>query len=100
MKDSDLVIMTKAEAKPEKQKSVIQALRNIAVAARDHPGCIEYSILCAEDSAVTINFERWASNEERGKFMASADVKKFASAVSDAFTETPKPILYDILDVE
>ncbi len=99
MKNSDLVIMTTAEAKPGKEKNVQQALRDVAKAARAQPGCIEYSILrSVENSAVTVNFERWDSKEERDAFFAAADVKKFASAVSGAFVESPQPVWYEILD--
>lgn len=99
MKNSDLVVMTTAEAKPGKENSVQQALRDVAKAARSQPGCLEYSILrSAENPAVTFNVERWASKAERDTFLAGADVKKFASAVSGAFVKSPQPISYEILD--
>ncbi|SHG31356.1 Quinol monooxygenase YgiN [Fodinibius roseus] len=99
MKNSDLVIMTTAEAKPGKQKTVQQALRDVAKAARSQSGCIEYNVFrSAENPAVTVNFERWGSKEERDTFLASEDVKKFASAVSDGFVESPQPVSYEILE--
>ena len=99
MKDSDLVVMTTAEAKPGKEKSVQQALRDVAKAARAQSGCIEYRVFrSAENPAVTVNFERWTSKAERDAFLAGAAVKKFASAVSDAFAESPQPTSYEILD--
>lgn len=99
MKNSDLVITTTAEAKPGKEKIVQQALRDVAKAARLQPGCIEYSVFrSTENSAVTVNFERWASKEERDTFLAGGDVKKFVSAVSGAFVESPQPKSYDIMD--
>lgn len=99
MKNSDFIVMTTAETKPEKEKAVQQALRDVAKAARAQPGCIEYSVFrSAENPAVTVNFERWASKEERDTFLAGADVKKFASAVSGAFVESPQPVTYEILD--
>lgn len=98
MKNSDLVIMTTAEAKPGKEKIVQQALRDVVKAARAQSGCIEYSVFrSAENPAVTVNFERWESKAERDTFLAGADVKKFASAVSDAFVEAPQPESYEIL---
>lgn len=99
MKNSDLIIMTTAEAKSEKKKTVQQALREVAKAARGQSGCIEYSVFRSEENpAVTINFERWESKVERDTFLAGADVKKFASAVSGAFVESPQPVSYEILD--
>jgi quinol monooxygenase YgiN len=99
MKNSNIVIMTTAEAKPEKEKIVQKALRDVAKAARAQPGCIGYSVLrSAENPAVTVNFERWDSKEERDTFLAAADVKKFASAVSGAFVESPQPVWYEMLD--
>lgn len=99
MKTSDIVVMTTAEAKPGKEKNVQQALCDVAKAARALSGCIEYSVFSsAENPAVTVNFERWTSKEERNTFLAGADVKKFASAVSGMFVESPQPKSYDILD--
>lgn len=99
MKNSDLVVITTAEAKPEKQKNVQQALHDVAKAARVQSDCIEYKIFrSVENPAVTINFERWASKIERDTFLAGLDVKKFASSVSGAFVESPQPKSYEILD--
>ncbi|MEX0646973.1 MAG: antibiotic biosynthesis monooxygenase family protein [Balneolaceae bacterium] len=98
MKNSDIVIMTTAEAKPGKEKSIQQALQDVAKAALRQPGCIDYSVLCSkENPAVTVNFERWTSKAERDTFLAGADVKKFASAVSGAFVKSPEPVSYKIL---
>ena len=99
MKSSDIVIMTTAEAKPGKEKIVQQALCDVAQAAREESGCIEYCILHPkENSTVTINFERWTSKEARDTFLASKDVKEFASAVSGAFVGPPQPKSYEMLD--
>ena len=99
METTTLVVMTKAEAKPEKNKSVQQALHDVAKAARKQSGCIEYRVFrSTENPAVTVNFERWASKKERDTFLAGEDVKKFASAVSDAFVESPQPVSLKSLD--
>lgn len=99
MKNSDIVVMTTAEAKPGKEKIVQQALCDVAKAARAQSGCIEYRIIrSAENPAVMVNFERWASKAERDTFLAGTDVKKFASAVSGTFVESPQPESYEILD--
>lgn len=99
MKKTDLVITTTAEAKPGKEKIVHQALYDVAKAAREQSACIEYSVFRSkENSAVTVNFERWTSKEERDTFLASTDVRKFASSVSGAFVESPQPKSYDIMD--
>lgn len=99
MKDTDLVVMTTAKANTGKEKIVQQALRDVANAARAQSGCIEYRVFrSAENPAVTVNVERWASKAERDTFLAGADVKKFASAVSGAFVESPQPTSYEVLD--
>lgn len=99
MEKSDIVIMTAAEAKPGREKIVQQALRDVAKAARAQPDCIAYSTFCsAENPAATVTFERWGSEEERDTFLAGAEVKEFASAVSGAFVESPQPVSYGILD--
>ncbi len=99
MKNSDIVVMTTAKAKPGKEESVQQALTDVAKAARAQSGCIKYSILrSAENPAVTVNFERWASKAERDTFLAGVAVKEFAASVSDSFAEPPKPLSYEMLD--
>jgi quinol monooxygenase YgiN len=71
MKNSDLVIMTTAEAKPGKVNIVQQSLCEVAKAARAQSGYIEYNILRgAKNAAVTVNFERWVSKAERNTFPA------------------------------
>lgn len=98
MENSDHVIMTTAEAKPGKEKIVQQALHDVAKAARAQSECIEYRVFrSAENPAVTVNFERWTLKAERDTFLAGADVKKFASAVSGAFVEPPQPVSYEVL---
>jgi quinol monooxygenase YgiN len=95
MSNSNLVVMTTSKIKPEKEKEVHQALRDVAKAARAQSGCIDYRIVrSAEDSAVTINFELWSSKEERDAFLAGPDVKKFIVAVSGGFAESPQPVSY------
>src|SRR5699024_11678615 len=99
MKNSDFVITTTAEAKHGKEIKVRQALCDVAKAARAQSGCIKYTILrSAENPAITVNFERWASRAKRNTFLASTDVKEFASAVSGAFVKSPQPVSYEILD--
>lgn len=99
MKSPNFIFTTTAEAKPGKEKIVQQALCDVAKAAREQSGCIEYSILRSEENpAETVNFERWTSKAERDTFLAGTDVKKFASAVSGAFVESPQPKSYEILD--
>jgi len=62
--------MTTARTKPQKQKAVQRALRAVAKAARKQQGCIDYRIFrSTENAAVTINFERWYSAEERDTFL-------------------------------
>lgn len=82
-------------AKPEKLQEVQQALNDVAKAARTQPGCIDYRIFSStEDSATTVNFERWSSEEERDAFNAGPDVKKFIAAVTGNFAESPQPVSY------
>jgi len=99
MRNSDLVVMTAAQAKQGKEQEVHRALRDVAKAARTQSGCVEYrSFRSAENSATTINFERWSSKEERDAFLAGPDVKKFVAAITDAFVESPQPVSYQEID--
>lgn len=95
MNNSNIVVITKAIAKPGKEQGVLQALRDVAKAARAQSGCIDYIILSSpEGTGTTVNFERWSSAEERDAFNAGPDVQKFGAAVSGAFVESPQPVSY------
>lgn len=95
MNKSDFIVMTIAEATPEKQSAVLRALQAVAKAARSQEGCLEYRILCtAENPGTTVNFERWSSVEERNSFNRGPDVIAFAAAVSGGFAEPPQPLVY------
>src|SRR5688500_258338 len=99
MKNTDVIWMTTAKARPGKEQAVQQALRDVARAARAQPGCGEYRVLrSAEDPAVTVNLERWESNEHRDAFLEGPDVETFASAIAGAFAESPEPLSYAVLD--
>lgn len=92
--------MTVAKAKPGKEQEVHRALRDVAEAGRKQSGCVDQRVFrSVEDPAITVNFERWSSNDERKAFLAGPDVKKFASAVADAFAESPQPVTYQEIDV-
>lgn len=95
MNNSNIVFMTKVKAKPGKEQEVLQASIEVASAGRMQPGCVDLRILrSTEDPAVTINFERWSSEEARDAFMAGPEVEKFITAVSGAFVESPQPVSY------
>ena len=99
MKNSDVIWMTAAKARPGKEEQVRQALRDVARAARTQPGCVEYQVVrSAEDPAVTVNVERWESNEHRDAFLDGPEVETFASAIAGAFAESPQPLSYAVLD--
>jgi quinol monooxygenase YgiN len=99
MNDTDLVVMTKASAKPGKEEEVLRALRDVAEAGRAQSGCVDYRILrSADDAAATINFERWSSEGARDAFLAGPDVERFSAAVAGAFAESPQPVSYEAID--
>jgi quinol monooxygenase YgiN len=99
MSDEHLIVMTEVTTKPERQAKVWEAMATIAQVAREQAGCIEYCILqSAEDPAVTINYERWTSEEARDVFMASAAVATFVEAIDipNSFIGNPGPVTYKI----
>ena len=99
MSNSDLVVMTAAKAKPGKEQEVHRALRDVAKAARKQSGCVDYrNFRSTENSGITINFERWSSKDERDAFLAGPDVKKFITAITGAFVESPQPVSYQEID--
>ena len=99
MSNSNLVVMTAARAQPGKEQDAQQALLDVAKAARTQSGCLDCNIFrSTEDSAMTTNFERWSSKEERDAFLAGPHVKKFIATVAGAFVESPKPVLYQEID--
>ena len=97
-RDTDLIFMTTATAKPGLEGEIHEALSNVARAGRAQAGCVDYRVLStAEDPAVTVNVERWSSRVDRDAFLAGAAVKEFASAVAGAFAGPPRPLEYTVL---
>lgn len=100
MDDATLIVLTEVETIPERQDQVWKAMAKVARAARKYPGCIEYNILQSEtDHAITINYERWASEAERNVFMESEDVAAFVEAIDipNSFIGNPGPVTYKIM---
>lgn len=95
MNVTNIVFMTKVKAKAGQEQVILQASLEVAEAARGQAGCVDYRIFRSpEDSAITMNFEIWTSEEDRNSFNNSPHVEKFIAAVSDAFAEPPQPIQY------
>lgn len=99
MSTSDLVVVTTAQAKPGKEDEVVGALRDVAEAARAQSGCVDQRIFRSpEDPSISINVERWASDEAREAFLTGPAVQKFGATVSDAFASPPQPVKYEAMD--
>jgi quinol monooxygenase YgiN len=89
------VFITSVKSKAGKEQEVLQASLEVAKAALAQAECVDYRIFrSTDDPAVTVNFERWSSQEARNTFNAGPDVEKFIAAVSDKFAESPQPISY------
>lgn len=95
MNNEIYVFITSAKAKSGKEQEVLQASLAVAKAARAQAGCVDYRIFRSTDEpAITVNFERWSSEEARDAFLAGPDVEKFIAAVSGNFAESPRPLSY------
>jgi quinol monooxygenase YgiN len=100
MNHTSFIVMTEVTTKPERQAAVWKAMTEIAEVARGQAGCIEYQILqSAENPAVTVNYERWASEAEHAAFMESAAVAAFVEAIDipNSFIGNPGPVTYKIM---
>lgn len=100
MDSTNLIVMTEVKTIPERQARVWKAMVEVAVAAREYAGCIEYCVFQSEkDPAVTINYERWASEAERDAFMDSPAVAAFVDAIdmNNSFVGNPGPVSYKIM---
>lgn len=99
MSNSDIIVITTVKTMLGKEQDVLQASLEVAKAARAQSGCVDYRILRSiEDPATTLNFERWSSEAERDTFNAGPDVARFIAAVSGAFSESPQPVSYQVMD--
>jgi CubicO group peptidase (beta-lactamase class C family) len=59
------LVISSAKAKPEKEKELERALRDVAEPARAQAGCVAFSLYRpSEDPKVIIAFERWASKKD------------------------------------
>jgi quinol monooxygenase YgiN len=96
---SDLIVVASARAKPGKEKDLAQALREVARPTRAQPGCIAFSLhRSADDPAVIIGIERWASKADHDKHLQGPHFQKLGNAMAGLIAEPPQIVWYDIMD--
>lgn len=96
---SDVIIIARAKARKGREKDLERALRDVAGPTRAQPGCVSFTVLRgAQDPAVMIGFERWASNEAHDRHLQGAHVQEFLSSVADALAEPPDIVAYEVFE--
>lgn len=99
MKNSDLIVIAAAKAKPGKERELEMALRDVAAPTRAQPGCVEFSLFRSQaDSAVIYGFERWASAQDHDRHLQGAHVQKLMDAMSSILAEPPLITSYEVID--
>jgi uncharacterized protein YndB with AHSA1/START domain/quinol monooxygenase YgiN len=100
-KKTDLVVIAAAKAQPGKEKALEQALRDVAKPTRGQPGCVSFSLYrSAENPAVIVGHERWASREDHERHLRGAHVQALLSAMASLLAEPPHIVSYQIVDEE
>jgi quinol monooxygenase YgiN len=100
-KKTDLLVIASAKAQPGKEKELENALRAVAKPTRAQPGCVSFSLYrSADNPAVIVGFERWASSADHQRHLQGAHVHTLMSAMANVLAEPPQIVAYTILDEE
>lgn len=100
-KKTDLVVIAAAKAQPGREKELEKALRDVAKPTRGQPGCVSFSLYrSAENPAVIVGHERWASREDHERHLRGAHVQALMSAMANLLAEPPHIVSYQIMDEE
>jgi quinol monooxygenase YgiN len=98
-KKSDLIVFASAKSKPGKEANLESALREAAVATRQQPGCVEFTLYRRKDDRATIvGFERWSSEADHAKHLQGAHVQKLMGLMMDILAEPPNIVAYELID--
>ena len=98
-KRTDLLVIASAKAQPGKEQALEQALRAVAKPTRGQPGCVGFSLYrSADDPAVIVGYERWASAADHQRHLQGAHVQTLMSAMANVLAEPPQIVAYTILD--
>lgn len=96
---SDLVVIARAQAQPGKERDLEKALRAVAKPTRAQAGCVSFSLYRAADNpAVIVGYERWASKEHHDRHLEGAHVQTLMSAMAGILAEPPHIAAYTIMD--
>src|SRR5215467_35966 len=75
-RDSDILIIASATAKPGKEAELISALRAVAGPTRVQPGCLRFGLYRTDSAGATIvGIERWASAADHERHLAGANAE-------------------------
>lgn len=98
-KATDLLVIASARARVGKEHELEQALRAVAKPTRSQPGCVSFSLFrSADDPAVIVGYERWASSADHARHLQGAQVQTLMSAMANVLAEPPQIVAYTILD--
>ncbi len=98
-RDSHILIIARATAKPGKEAELIAALREVAGPTRAQPGCIRFGLYQIEGSGATIlGIERWASAADHERHTAGAHFQRLASQMADLISEPPRIVSHTVID--
>jgi quinol monooxygenase YgiN len=98
-KQSDIIVMATAKAKPGKEADLEKALREAAGPTREQPGCVQFSLHRPVAARSTIvGLERWASEADHQRHLEGAHIKKLMSRFDGILAEAPTIVSYEVVD--
>jgi quinol monooxygenase YgiN len=98
-KETDIIILATATAKPGKEKELEKALSDVADPTRQQKGCVDFKLFRSkENPAVIVGLERWSTEEDHNKHLQGDHVNKLLNAMADVLASPPEIVTYIILD--
>lgn len=97
----DVIVIATAKARPDKEKDLERALREVAQPTRQQPGCVRFSLYRSEHNpSVIVGVERWTSKADHDRHLRGPHFQKLAAAMGTIIEGPPQMLWYEIVDEE
>ena len=98
-KQTDLIVLATARAKPGKEADLESVLREAAGPTRQQPGCVKFALLRSPgDRSTIVGYERWSSPADHENHLKGAHVQKLMGRMMEILAEPPNIVAYELID--
>ncbi|GAC1329238.1 MAG: putative quinol monooxygenase [Mycobacteriales bacterium] len=92
-----LVVIAKAECRPDKRAEMVAALKTVSAASRQEPGCRSHRFLAdLENENAFASIEEWENQEAIAAHFASPHVGALMAALPDLLAGAPVIEVHDV----